>query len=87
MNIFKQADQIINSRKEEKEREYGPMQESMTKASEIASILCSKKITAEDFYKCLIALKLSRLAYNTKEDTLLDAVAYLGALNNYKNNK
>ena len=34
-------------------------------------------------FKALIALKLSREAYAHKEDNLLDAVAYIGGLNNY----
>ena len=57
----------------------------MSKAAIIASELCNKEITPEDFYKCMIALKMSRMAHNLKEDTLLDCVAYVGALNNYKN--
>ncbi len=87
MNILKEADKIVNSRKEEKEREYGPFDESILKASIIASELCNKEITKEDFYKCMIALKMSRMAYNTKEDTMLDSVAYIAALNNSKNGK
>jgi len=87
MNILEEANKIINLRSEEKEREYGPFNESMQKASLIASELCNKNITAEDFYKCMIALKISRMAYNLKEDTLLDAVGYIAALNNYKNDK
>lgn len=85
MNILEKANDIINLRSEEKERQYGPFEDSMSKAAKIASELCNKEITAEDFYKCMIALKLSRMAYNLKEDTLLDCVAYLGALNNFKN--
>jgi|TARA_R110001592_G_C13032689_1_gene738537 hypothetical protein len=85
MNILKKADEIVNERKEEKEREYGKFSESMLKASVIASELCNKQITQDDFYKCMIALKISRLAYNSKEDTMLDLVAYTGAFNNLKN--
>lgn len=85
INILEKANEIINFRSEEKEREYGPFEESMAKAAKVASELCNKEITTEDFYKCMIALKLSRMAYNLKEDTLLDCVAYLGALNNFKN--
>mgnify|MGYP000173704843 CR=1 FL=1 len=85
MNIFKKADEIINLRKEEKERQYGDFPSSMKKAAVIASELCNKEITQDDFYKCMIALKISRLAYNSKEDTLLDLVAYAGAFNNLKN--
>ena len=36
-------------------------------------------------FMAMIALKLSRESYNHKEDNLLDAVAYIGALNNYEN--
>lgn len=85
MNILEKANEIVNLRKEEKERQYGPFDESLSKAARIASELCNKEITTEDFYKCLIALKMSRMAYNTKEDTMLDCVAYVAALNNYKN--
>lgn len=85
MNILEEANNIVNLRSEEKTREYGPFEESMNKAAKIASELCNKNITTEEFYKCMIALKLSRMAYNLKEDTLLDCVAYLGALNNFKN--
>ena len=86
MNILEEANKIINLRSEEKEREYGPFKESMEKAAIVASELCNKKITTEDFYKCMIALKISRMAYNLKEDSLLDAVGYIAALNNFKNN-
>ena len=53
----------------------------------IASGCTGKILTAEDMYMCLVALKLSRQSYNHKEDNLLDAAAYIGALNNYENNK
>ena len=87
-NILLEANQIINVRAEEKERMYGPFEESMEKAANVASVLCNKDITTEDFYKCLIALKISRMAYNLKEDTMLDSVAYIAALDNYnKKNK
>jgi DNA-binding protein H-NS len=56
MNILKKADQIINERSEEKKRMYGPFDKSMQKAATIASELCNKTITTEDFYKCMIAL-------------------------------
>ncbi len=85
MNILNKANEIINERSEEKERQYGPFDRSMKKAAIVASELCDKVITTEDFYKCMIALKISRMAYNLKEDTLLDAVAYIAALNNYSN--
>ena len=83
MNILEKANEIINLRSEEKERMYGPFEQGMERAAIIASGCTGKNITASDMYMCLVALKLSRQSYNHKEDNLLDAVAYLGSLNNY----
>jgi len=85
MNILKKADQIINNRSEEKEREYGDFNESMERAARISSDLCKKEITPEDMFKCMLGLKLSRLANSPKEDTLLDICGYAAGLNNYIN--
>lgn len=81
MNILLKANEIVFERKEEKEREYGPFEEGMFKASKIATELCNKEISTKDIYMCMIALKLSREAFNHKEDNLLDAVAYISSLN------
>ena len=86
MNILEQANEIIYKRSEEKARQYGTMQEGMQEAAKIASLLSRKEITAVDMYNCMIALKLSRQAYNHKEDNLLDCVAYIASLNDYQNN-
>ena len=83
MNILKKADEIINQRSEEKDRQYGPINEGMEKASRIASEIRNKEINAHDMYACMMALKLSRQSYNFKEDNLLDLVAYTGAWQNY----
>lgn len=83
MSILKKAYEITHERQEEKQRQYGPFDESMSKAAIVASELCNKEITTEDFYKCMIALKISRMAYNLKEDTMLDAVAYISALHEF----
>jgi len=85
MNILAKADDIVNKRSEEKEREYGPFADSMAKAARIASELCNKEITQDDMYKCMMALKLSRMAFSPKEDSMLDLVAYVAAFNNLKN--
>lgn len=85
MNILDKANQIVNYRAEEKERQYGPFKESIERACSIYNLMSSigEQIKPESFYKVLIALKLSREAYSHKEDNLLDACAYIGALNNY----
>jgi hypothetical protein len=83
MNILEEAKKIMDDRSEEKTREYGPFDESLDRAAQIASHLTGKEISTIDFMKCMIALKLSRMRYNIKEDTLLDAVAYIHGLNEY----
>jgi hypothetical protein len=84
-NILEQANKIVNGRSEEKERQYGPFVESMKRATAIYNSMSpnNEQISVEGMYRAMIALKLSREAYRHKEDNLLDAVAYMGALNNY----
>lgn len=84
MNILEEANNIVNKRSQEKERQYGDFIECMKKTANIASIMSSKSITTEDAYNVLIALKLARESNCHKEDNLLDAVAYIGSLNNYR---
>jgi hypothetical protein len=82
-NILEQANQIINHRSEEKERQYGPMSETNRRAAVIASVLSNKEISVKDLYYMQIALKLARESWSHKEDNLLDCVAYIGGLNNF----
>ena len=84
-NILAQANEIINNRSEEKERQYGPMGEGFDRAAMIASGMSGKEWTAHDMFIAMVALKFSRQSYNFKEDNLLDAVAYIGAWQNYIN--
>ena len=86
-NILKMADEIINSRSEEKERHYGPIGEGLERAAAIASGMTGGNFTADDVFAVLIGLKFSRHSYNYKEDNFLDAAAYLGAWNNYIQSK
>ena len=88
-NILERADAIVNKRSEEKNRNYGPFDESMERAAQVFNLISpvGETITPEGIYRALIALKLSREHYKHKEDNLLDCVAYIGALNNYIENK
>ena len=79
-NLLRDASDVIYNRNTEKTVEYGPFDESMNSAAIIASELTGKNITKEDFYKCMMALKLARLKYSMKDDTFLDLLAYTGAL-------
>lgn len=87
MNILKEADKIVNERSEEKTRMYGDFHGCMKKTAEIASLISSKNISTVDAYNVLIALKLARQSNTHKEDNLLDAVAYIGSLNNLLENE
>ena len=89
MNILQRANDIVNNRSEEQERQYGPFSESMKRAAMIYNAMSpeNEQITTEGMYRAMIALKFSREAYNHKEDNLLDAAAYIGGLNNYIINK
>ena len=87
MNILEKANEIVNLRSEEKQRMYGPFSEGMNRAALILSGMLGYEVSADFMYKAMIALKLSRESYNHKEDNLLDAVAYIAALNNYENER
>lgn len=85
-NILERANQIVNNRSEEKERQYGEFSACMRRATAIYNCMVEgkeHKITPECMYKAMIAMKLAREAHSHKEDNLLDAAAYIGALNNY----
>ena len=86
-NILEQANEIINNRSEEKERQYGPMGDGFERAAMIASGMSGKEWSAHDMFIAMVALKFSRQSYNFKEDNLLDAVAYIGAWQNYINDQ
>ena len=75
-NLLKDAIDIVYKRETEKTKEYGPFTESMASAARIASEMTGKNITTDDFFKCMIALKMARLRYSHKEDTFLDLLAY-----------
>lgn len=87
-NILHRADQIVNHRSEEKERQYGPFAECMNRATAIYNAMSPKEeqISSLGLYRALISLKLSREAYAHKEDNLLDACAYMGAMNHVLEN-
>jgi hypothetical protein len=85
MNILEKANEIVNLRSEEKDRQYGDFHECMERTSKLASIMSSKAIDVNDCYNVLMALKLARQSNCHKEDNLLDLVAYAGSLNDYLN--
>lgn len=81
--ILTKAQDIVYNRTEEQSRNYGDIQESIKRASSIASHISGNLISPAIIYISIISIKLSREAHAHKEDNLLDAVAYMSALNDY----
>jgi predicted HAD superfamily Cof-like phosphohydrolase len=80
--ILLRAHQIIDVRAEEGHRHYGPMDINCDDAATIAGILQNRTFTASDVLAVLVGLKFARHRFSYTQDSLLDAVAYLGALDN-----
>jgi hypothetical protein len=87
MNILEHARGIIYDKSEEKDRQYGDFFENMEDAAKIASVMSKKELTAEDIYHALIGLKFARESNSHKYDNLMDAIAYMASLHEYKENK
>ena len=85
-NILQKAHAIVYERTEEQSRNYGDIQDSMITASCIATHISGRIVSPKEIYISIIAIKLSREAHAHKEDNLLDAVAYISALNDYLEN-
>jgi hypothetical protein len=85
--ILEEANDIIFNRAEEKQREYGPIDESLEDTAIVASIISNEAINIEMVYAVLIGLKTSRMRWNKKHDTFLDSIAYTAAYEDYLNKK
>jgi hypothetical protein len=86
-SILEEANDIVNNRSEEAERNYGPFSEGMERAAMIFNGMTGHHVSGGDMYKALIALKFSRESYSHKKDNLLDAAAYIQGLENHENEK
>ena len=84
-SILYEADDIVNRRGQEKERNYGNFEDTMLLAAEIASSCTWLKITSKDMYLIMVAMKLAREKHFHRRDNLLDACAYLWGLDNHYN--
>ena len=93
-NILERANQIINQRSEEKNRNYGEMDESMDKAARIATQFRGQEIDTHTMFCAMIGLKGARISHSLRmnndlpsdPDSMCDLTAYIGAWQNYSNN-
>tara|TARA_Y100000593_G_C4071222_1_gene219210 strand:+ start:99 stop:386 length:288 start_codon:yes stop_codon:yes gene_type:complete len=88
IDILKRAWDIVNQEDPEKNK-YGSFEENFEDAAKVASILTNEKITAKIAIAVLVGLKIARLRKGYHEDSYLDLVAYIGAMekmefNNFK---
>ena len=84
-SIAIQAHKIINERSQEKERQYGDMQTTMRRANDILNAIMGTKLPEQTMYFAMVAMKLAREGHAHKTDNLLDAIAYIQALDNFEN--
>lgn len=85
-NILERANNIVNKRSEEKDRQYGSFKSCMRRAQQIYNGMApeGQQLSVSSIYRVMVAMKLAREANAHKEDNLLDAVAYIGAWNDYE---
>jgi thymidylate synthase len=92
-NILERANNIINNRSEEKNRQYGEMNKSMENSAKIASLFRGKEVDTNTMFCAMIGLKGSRIGHSlnisndlpSDPDSMCDLVAYIGAYQNYSN--
>ena len=87
LSMAQEVHEIVNERGEETARAYGPFSKGMQRAAMIFSGATGIHVEGEHMYMALVALKLSRQSFNHKYDNLLDAMAYLQGLANFKEGK
>ena len=61
----------------ERQIQYGKAEEGIQSACDIFNSISGIKLSVKDFCMVLVSLKLSRLKYNYKEDSMVDIINYV----------
>lgn len=80
-SILKQADNLVNGDRQE---QYGSPVQNMTDIAELASRMLNKEFTASDMAMILLCVKLGRLKYQYKADSIIDMCGYAEIYNRCK---
>lgn len=72
--ILETAKALING---DRERDYGSPEENFDRIAAGWSVIFSQDISAEQVALCMAWLKIARLVNGTKEDSYVDAAAYM----------
>ena len=73
-SILTEANRLVAG---DRQSQYGHPHENFTDIAEIASALINKKLTAIECAYVMLAVKLGRLKYQYKHDSIVDAAGYL----------
>ena len=83
-SVLLQAESIVNNDRNE---QYGDANAAFELYSEILKTTFGIDLTPSDVCKVMIAVKLGRLKYKYKEDSIIDTCGYLELLNRLEKNK
>lgn len=73
----------ISKIEEDRMRQYGPIQETMSAAVEAFNTLFRKEMSVVDAYRFMAILKLAREGYSIDPDNIVDAIGYLSGMAEY----
>ena len=77
-SLLLQADKVVNGDRNE---QYGDAKQAFNEYSEILKTTFNISLSPEEICKVMMAIKLGRLKYKFKEDSLLDLMGYSEILN------
>ena len=64
----------------EREDDYGPVWDDMARVAKLWSAILDTNVKPEQVPLCMIALKLSRLCFSLKEDSIVDVAGWAEVL-------
>jgi hypothetical protein len=77
MNILQEADKLTSI---DRNGSYGPPKQDFERTAKMWSAILNTEVSARQIALCMIALKLSRLAYRMKRDSIVDVAGYARTL-------
>jgi hypothetical protein len=77
-SLLSQADKIVNGDRNE---QYGDAKQAFSEYSDILKTTFNILLTPEEICKVMMAIKLGRLKYKFKEDSVVDLMGYSEILN------
>jgi hypothetical protein len=77
-SLLLQADKVVNGDRNE---QYGDAKQAFNEYSDILKTTFNISLSPEEICKVMMAIKLGRLKYKFKEDSLLDLMGYSEILN------